>query len=225
MKTKVEPESMLVRYQDPTALPDLYELWVDDELGDHFFIPEGSRVEVIGDEVVVSPAPTPQHNGMVRDIVREIDRAAMLRPDFPWDADIGSGVSLVGARKGPVPDLSILDKQMALAVRRDRVKKLVADQVELVVEITSPRNATTDRRPAARSLKNKWNLYSASGIPYYLLIDRDPKVARTFLYSIPDEESAAYLHEESWKFSETVHLPEPIDLEIPTVHWNTWDEC
>ncbi|WP_169813978.1 Uma2 family endonuclease [Actinomadura kijaniata] len=216
--------TVTLHYRDPEAFPDtLFNLWANDRLDDFFPVPEGSKVEVVEGEIIVSPAAPPEHNGFVADIIDSLGDARRDQPDFPWGYDVGSGLVLVGTEKGFVPDLTVLDRQAALSVRRTRAKKLVSDEAEMVVEITSPGNADTDRRPRTRRNDNKWNSYAASGIPYYLLVDRDPKVARVFLYSIPDEATAAYLHEDSWAFGETIRLPEPLDFEIDTELWEPWE--
>jgi hypothetical protein len=102
---------------------------------------------------------------------------------------------------------------------------LVPDQVELVVEVTSYSNAANDQQPTGRGQgTNKWNGYAGAEIPYYLLVDRSPKVSRSILYSIPDQKLGAYLHQESWAFGETIHLPDPFDLELGTTEWKPWDE-
>ncbi|MBW8486254.1 Uma2 family endonuclease [Actinomadura parmotrematis] len=215
-------DTLRITYLVPTDAAQVYDLWVDDALDGLFPFPEGSRVEVVEGEVVVSPAPSPAHNGIVMDVSREFHRAEILRPGFPWDVDINSGLTMTGSLKGFVPDLAVLDRDTLRRVRDGRVKKIVAEEVELVVEVTSPRNADTDRRPGARLPGNKWSCYAAVGIPYYLLVDRDPQAARSVLYSIPDEGTAAYLHEEEWPFGETVHLPDPFALDIDTTAWLPW---
>ncbi|GAA1534334.1 Uma2 family endonuclease [Actinomadura kijaniata] len=216
--------TVTLHYRDPEALPDtLFNLWVNDRLDDFFPVPEGSKVEVVEGEIIVSPAPVPEHNSFVISLIYAVRDAQRDKPGFPWGCDAGSRIVLMGTEKGFVPDLAVLDQQAALAVHKTKAKKYVSDEVEMVVEITSPGDADTDRRPRARRNDNKWNSYAASGIPYYLLVDRDPKVARVFLYSIPDEATAAYLHEDSWAFGETIRLPEPLDFEIDTELWEPWE--
>jgi hypothetical protein len=56
------------------------------------------------------------------------------------------------------------------------------------------------------------------------LVDRDPKVAQSTLYSIPSQSAAAYLHEESWGFGETIRLPDPFGVEIATTDWRPWSD-
>jgi Uma2 family endonuclease len=210
---------------DTSGLPDTpYNLWVRGELEEHVDAPEGSRIEIIGGEVVVSAAPSFQHNTIVEDIERILADAQRDRPDFPWVKSSGTALTLVGVGDGFVPDLMVLDRETYMAARLAKVRSLVPDQVELVVEVTSSSNANVDREPGRKHRGNKWNGYAAAEIPYYLLVDRCPKRACTTLYSIPDQSTAAYLHAESWEFGETVHLPEPFDIEINTSLWWRWDE-
>ncbi|TDC71045.1 Uma2 family endonuclease [Actinomadura sp. GC306] len=212
--------------EELSQLPDTpYNLWVRGELDDYVDAPEGSRIEIIGGEVVVSPPPEFSHNAIAGEINCAVIRARVLREGFTWKTDSGSGLSLVGVGEGFVPDLMVLDEEVFLAAWRSGIKRLVPDQVELVVEVTSYSNAKNDREPAGRrSARNKWNGYAAAEIPYYLLVDRSPKVARSILYSIPDQALGAYLHQESWAFGETIHLPDPFDIEIETREWKPWDE-
>lgn len=187
-------------------LPDTpYALWARGELDDHLHRP--FRVEVIGGEIVVSPAPTLEHGGIVQDIAESVVEARIGKPSFPWMCIQGTGLDLVGIRDGYIPDLMILDAESLREARRARARHLVPDQVEVVVEVTSP---------------TKGNGYARAEVPYYLLVDRDPKAARTTLFSIPDQGTGAYLHEDSWVFGETIVLPDPIGLEIPTAEWTSW---
>ncbi|MFI0483141.1 Uma2 family endonuclease [Actinomadura sp. 9N215] len=209
--------------EEVSLLPDTpYNLWVRGELDDHVDAPEGFRVEIIGGEVVVSPPPGLPHNAIAGDITLVFNRA--LGPDFPWRTDSGTGMSLVGIGDGYVPDIMLIDQEVYLAARRAGVRTVVPDQVELVVEVTSSSNAKNDQQPTGRAHRNnKWNGYAGAEIPYYLLVDRSPKIARAILYSIPDQALGAYLHQESWAFGEAIHLPDPFDIDIDTTEWRSWD--
>ncbi|MFB4297025.1 Uma2 family endonuclease [Actinomadura sp. NTSP31] len=209
--------------EEVSMLPDApYNLWVRGELDDYLDTPEGSRVEIIGGRVVVSPPPVFEHNAVIGDITMVFNRA--FGPDFPWRTDSGTGMSLVGVGDGFVPDLMLLEQEVFQAARRSRVRTLVPDQVEMVVEVTSRSNAQNDQEPSGKGRgNNKWNGYARAEIPYYLLVDRSPKAARSILYSIPDQALGAYLHQESWAFGETVHLPDPFDIEIGTAEWEPWE--
>ncbi|WP_171064584.1 Uma2 family endonuclease [Actinomadura soli] len=212
--------------EEVSLLPDTpYNLWVRGELDDYVDAPEGSRVEIIGGKVVVSPPPGLPHNAIAGDINYHLVRAHVLGTGYPWKTDQGTGMSLVGIGDGYVPDLMVIDEEVYLAARRAGVRTVVPDQVELVVEVTSSSNAKHDQQPTGRGRRNnKWNGYAGAEIPYYLLVDRSPKVARSILYSIPDQTLGAYLHQESWTFGEPIHLPDPFDIDIDTTEWRSWDQ-
>jgi hypothetical protein len=61
-------------------------------------------------------------------------------------------------------------------------------------------------------------------VPHYLLIDRDPRRLTATLYSTPDPDTGSYLGSREWTFGETISLPDPFSLEIPTDEWEPWDE-
>jgi hypothetical protein len=70
--------------EEVSLLPDTpYNLWVRGDLNDYVDAPEGSRVEVIGGKVVVSPPPGFPHNTIVGDINYALVRAHVLQPGSP----------------------------------------------------------------------------------------------------------------------------------------------
>ncbi|WP_158566824.1 Uma2 family endonuclease [Actinomadura craniellae] len=206
------------------VLPDTpYALWARGELDGHLDLPhERTRVEIIGGEIVVSPAPAFGHGGIVQDVVERVTEARLTDPAFPWRCVQGAGLDVVSVHDGYVPDLMLLDAEVFAAARRDDVLYLVPDQVELVLEVTSPSNAGNDRPGRDGRKRTKWAGYARAEIPYYLLVDRDPAVARVTLYSIPDPGAGAYLHRDVWDFGETVRLPDPFGLDVPTAGWRPW---
>jgi Uma2 family endonuclease len=211
---------------DRIVLPDSpYAMWLRGELDDYLHVPDSSTVEVIGGEIVVTAAPAFEHGGIVKDVFETFVKARFADPAYSWECIGGTGLDLVGIRDGYIPDLKVMEAEVYQAARRAGVRFVVPDQIELVMEVTSPSNAYIDRRPA-KDLKQptKWIGYAKAEIPYYLLIDRSPKIGQAFLYSIPDEGTGAYLHEESWEFGETIILPEQFGIEIATDHWQTRDD-
>lgn len=213
--------------QPAVILPDdAHSMWVRGELDEFLHVPDGHRVEVIGGEIVVSPAPLLEHGGVVHDITKALFRAAAADPDFPWEPLQVIGVDLVGLQDGYVPDLIVMDSADFAAARKAGVRCLVADQIELVVEVTSPSNAADDRRPPSggRPRITKWSGYARAEVPYYLLVDRDPKIAESTLFTIPDQAAGGYLHQESWGFGQTIVLPDPFDLRIDTADWFPWND-
>jgi Uma2 family endonuclease len=197
-------------------------MWVRDELVDHLHLPkDGTRVEVVGGEIVVSPGPTVDHNGMVRDIERGLFAAELTDSAFRWRSVQTTDLNLFEIGDGYIPDLIVLEADVLTEARTAKAKHLLPHQVDLVVEVTSRSNAVTDRRPdQKRAIGTKWSGYAHAGIPYYLLVDRDPKIANATLYVSPDRRSGTYTALRTWDFGETVRLPQPFGFDIIT---QTWD--
>jgi len=75
-----------------------------------------------------------------------------------------------------------------------------------------------------RERRSKWNGYALVEVPCFLLVDRDPKRLGVTLYSEPDSDAGMYTVSRTWEFGETVSLPAPFSVEIPTDEWEAWDE-
>lgn len=206
-------------------LPDSpYRMWLDGTLEEHLPIPDGSRVEIIDGEIVVSPAPVHRHNHVLRHIGGILYMRGATDDQYRWRDYQTAGLSFLSEECGYIPDLIAIDRDIAEDAHQGNARELMPDQIELVVEVTSRRSAKLDRPPTEENPgKGKWCTYARAEIPYYLLIDLDPDTARSTLYSIPDRGSAAYLHAESWPLGETIVLPDPLGLEIPTDTWLPWD--
>jgi Uma2 family endonuclease len=202
-----------------------YQMWFDEELQDYLHIPDdGTRIEIIDGEIVVSPAPQLHHALFCTVIADIITGARFEDPSYRWRCLNGAGLTFIAKENAYIPDLIVLDAEVMQEAWKHNFRYLVTDQAEMVVEVTSPSNAHSDRPPTGKKIgKGKWCGYARAEIPYYLLIDRDPAVSRITLYSIPDQASSAYLHEESWSLGETIVLPDPIGIEIPTDGWKPWD--
>ncbi|MFI0409712.1 Uma2 family endonuclease [Actinomadura sp. 3N508] len=208
-------------------LPDTpYNLWMQDELADVLDLPhDGTRVEIIGGEIIVSPGPDMAHNFIVQDIADAIAAARSQNPGFRWRCVSAQDLDLSDIHDGYIPDLCVLDKGIADQARRAQLKKARPEHLQLALEVTSPSTVHEDRLPGKRRVKpTKWSGYARVGIPYYLLVDRDPKAARTTLFSDPDTSKGVYSASVSWEFGEAVKLPEPFGLEIPTDIWEPWQQ-
>jgi hypothetical protein len=104
-------------------------------------------------------------------------------------------------------------------------RNLTAKEIGLAVEVTSESTAADDREPGRqRTRPTKWNGYAHEEVEFYLLVDRAPNRARVTLFTEPNPARGIYVGEKHWSFGETVVLPEPFGIEIPTATWMPWDE-
>ncbi|WP_369182947.1 Uma2 family endonuclease [Streptomyces sp. Y1] len=208
-------------------LPDSpYAMWVRGELGEYLRLPDdGTRVEVIGGEIVVSPAPVYAHGGILSDIQRGFERSWFLNNGFPWRVVQTINLDLVEIGDGYIPDMVVVHKDTDAEKRADDVLRLHPHDLELVVEVTSSSNARHDRRPMfGRQVKpTKWSGYARTGVPFYLLVDRDPRQPGVTLFGEPNKGEATYEVLGEWKFGESVRLPTPFDVEIGTDAWKPWN--
>ena len=123
---------------------------------------DGKRYEIMDGELIVSPAPTFEHQSVVTRFA-----AYLLRAE---DEDYGRAVVapvdvIFGRYRTAQPDLPF--------VRRERLSIIVRGKVrgvpDLVVEVLSPGTRRAD-------LGWKMTLYAREGVPYYWVAD---PVART----------------------------------------------
>lgn len=209
------------------TLPEpAYELWRKGELLQALGIKDDgrTRVEIIGGEIVVSPAPRYDHQGILFDIQRVFNRREFENPDYRWRTITGD-FDLKHAVEGYVPELIVLDVEELNALRTTHAQVSTAGQVALMVEVTSKSNAADDRMPGPkRERPTKWVGYARAGVEFYLLVDRDPRDARILLYTEPDLAAGTYGNELEWKFGQTVTLPAPFDIEIRTDGWEPWED-
>ncbi|MDH6113351.1 Uma2 family endonuclease [Kitasatospora sp. MAP12-15] len=210
------------------TLPDSpYAMWARGELADYLRLPDdGTRVEVVGGEFVVSPAPGFPHGGIVATIQRAIDGRGFVDPVFPWRTMQVLGLDLVEIGDGYIPDLLVFHADVEARGWSEGLRFLRPDQVELVVEVTSKSNAQNDRGPVfgRRQQATKWSGYARARVPYYLLVDRDPGRPGVTLFGEPDHLAGTYRTLSAWKFGDVVALPEPFGIEIPTELWRPWSD-
>ncbi|MGE7436581.1 Uma2 family endonuclease [Kitasatospora sp. NPDC001175] len=209
------------------VLPDTpYAMWVRGELEDYLHLPDGTRVEVVGGEIVVSPAPVYPHAAILDDIQRAVHYAQFSDPAYPWRVVQGINLNLIEVADGYIPDLAVVHADIDTQSRADDVLHLLPHQLELVVEVTSKSNADNDREPVfgRRTKATKWSGYARERVPYYLLVDRDPRQPGVTLFSEPDSASGRYGTAETWKFGDPVRLPEPFGVEIRTESWRPWSD-
>lgn len=220
---------MSVAFVEYPPFPDSpYEMWARGELGRYLGLPEGSRVEIIEGDIVVSPAARYNHNRIVLRIAYLIERARDIDPDFPWVAVIGTEVGEPSS-KGWIPDVAVMNRTRADEAGAADPVVIGPLDMTMAIEITSPSNANHDREPGPQHrqkngnrIKTKWTDYASSGVEYYLLIDRDPRVVRATLYFDPNPQTSRYESAIAWDFGEPIVLPEPFGVTIDTAEWTAW---
>ena len=210
-------------------LPDSpYEMWVRGELERYLGLPEGFRAEIIEGDIVVSPAARFAHNWFALSVIEAMTRAADADPAFRWVAIPNTGVGEPEAR-GWIPDVVVMDRSRAVEALAVDEGVLDPSDMAMAVEVTSPSNADHDREPGPQHrrrngnrIMTKWTDYASTGVEYYLLVDRDPRVARATLYFDPNRETSRYESAIAWDFGEPIVLPEPFGVTIDTAEWNAW---
>lgn len=134
---------------------------------DYQQLPEGAPYELIHGHLVMSPAPTPNHQIIQANlffelsrVVREEDRGRVVGP--PLDVRLGDATVLQ-------PDLVYV-----AAAHTDRIgEHAIEGPPDLVAEILSP-------APAHRDLTEKKRLYETHGVREYWVIDPDQRTVEVF---------------------------------------------
>ena len=202
-----------------------HDLWVEGRLLKELGIPDDkrTRVEIIGGEIVVSPGPLVEHAFIVSDVQDAFSRRRALEADFRWRTAQVIDFNLPRIGDGYIPDLIVLTADVFEAASNQHARSLTADMIGLVVEITSKATAADDRAPGRQRVRpTKWDGYAHEEVEFYLLVDRAPNKAVVTLYTEPNPARGLYLADQLWKFGETIMLPEPFGVEIPTENWLPW---
>lgn len=160
----------------------------------------GFRIEIIGDQIVMSPIPARKHAGIIREIEKQINAVE------PNGIGVGQNVTVEIEPGGQqyIPDLIGLDLE-----RFDEDEWLTAaSDTYFVVEVTSSDDGINDKDVKLKS-------YAWSGIPLYLLVDKKQHLC--FVYSGPS--GAKYRAVVEAPFGEPIRLPEPFGLDIDTTRF------
>jgi Uma2 family endonuclease len=186
--------ALTVGHDPGQSWDDLVQLW------DEMEWPEGSKVEIIEGIITVSPAPAPRHSVIAARIQR---RLYSVIPD-DWEIFQTQAIAVPSRLGMFIPDILVAPVQECT----DAETYLPAAVAELVVEVTSRKNARHDRvsKPAA---------YASAGIPLCLLVDRwAPEGPTATLYGEPQGD--VYRPLAAAKFGELLTIPAPFDLVIDT---------
>ncbi|MEV7188523.1 Uma2 family endonuclease [Kitasatospora sp. NPDC093102] len=158
---------------------------------------------------------------MLRDIHEWFFRAELRGEGSPWQVVQHVGVDLAEIGDGYCPDLIVVTAEVDLLARAED-RYLRPSEIGLVAEVTAHPSAHDDRRPESDKF-TKWSGYAWTGVPYYLLVDRDPQQPGVTLFGEPNRAEGTYEVLEEWKFGETIRLPEPFDVEVATDKWKSWE--
>ncbi|MFI8459002.1 Uma2 family endonuclease [Kitasatospora sp. NPDC085464] len=184
----------------PQMLPEEFE-----ELSRHLArTAEGIRPEFINGKLGVKPVPDGDHGRIVQWLLRICIQA---RPELYLH---DQGLKVQGYRGGFArPDGTLADAD-AFVGRGDWA---TTESVLMVVEVTSY-DSDTDRRDRVE----KPRAYAETGIPVYLLIDRDS--AEVTVHSQPD--GVRYESVRIVPFGRTVDLPDPVGIPLDTEPLKNW---
>ncbi|MFD3700702.1 Uma2 family endonuclease [Streptomyces sp. NPDC058646] len=131
-------------------------------LDDVLALPEDrtQRVELVGGQLMMSPAPGLPHQRASHRLHNLLERAAAAAGS---DAEVFEGINVIVPDGLLIPDLAIID----VAAAEESGVAVSARHVLAVVEIASPSTRVTDR-------KLKPSLYAAAGIEHYWRIELEP---------------------------------------------------
>lgn len=167
------------------------------DLADHIQVPAGHRVEIVEGNIVVSPTPQGRH---ARTTSKLRDALGPLVPEKLMMAEVVS-LSLPETEQRYIPDLVVLPEDVL-----DSAEWLFpAAEALLVVEVTSPGNSEVDRVQKLRG-------YARSGVPIYLLIDREDRTVSVF----SEPEGRIYRQHSQVTFAEPIELPAPFAGNLDT---------
>lgn len=155
-----------------------------------------TRYELLGESLVMSPAPGVRHQRASFRLHVALDAAARA---VGVPVEILEGVNVVLPSGLVVPDLVVAD---AGATADDPVTVDI-DAVQLVVELVSPGNSTMDR-------KVKPMLYAEAAIPHFWRLEFDP-APMLVIYEL---EGGRYVERAAALAGATTHLDAPFPIAI-----------
>ncbi|MEI5527504.1 Uma2 family endonuclease [Streptomyces brasiliscabiei] len=163
--------------------------------------PETVALEFVGGRIGVKKTADGNHGTIVAWLARRCMRS---RPDLDLCQDRGLRVET--SRRGRARPDAVLAPEAHFAGHGEWSDP---HGILMAVEITSY-DADTDRRDRHEKLA----AYGRSGIPLYLLIDRDS--CTVTVHSGPDRHVGGYRDVRTAKFGEKVCIPSPMNIELDT---------
>ncbi|MDX3070222.1 Uma2 family endonuclease [Streptomyces scabiei] len=163
--------------------------------------PETVTLEFINGRIGVKQVADGDHDTIVTWLAR---RCMQARPDL--DLYQGRGLRVETYRQGRAKPDAVVTPEAHFAGHGEWADP---EGALMVVEVTSY-DSDTDRRDR----HEKPAAYGQSGIPLYLLIDRDS--CTVTVHSGPDRQVGGYRNVRTAKFGEKVRIPGPMDIELDT---------
>ncbi|PVE14242.1 Uma2 family endonuclease [Streptomyces scopuliridis] len=161
--------------------------------------PETVRLEFINGKLEVKPVPDGDHGAIVMWLLRQ---CMQQRPELALYPEQGLKVETYrNGRARPDGALAPLDHFAGHG------EWAPADGVLMTVEVTSH-----DRDTDLRDRVEKRDGYAATGIPVYLLVDRDAE--KLVVYTDPYK--GEYQNRASHAYGATVKLPHPVSITLET---------
>lgn len=183
----IEPEPELDLVATRSAIEDL--------VGDR------TKVEILGGGIIVSPMARNIHlitvHALLRLLARTLPETYVVSERFEFDVD---------DTNNPQPDLAVVPFTVVQA--NLGAMSSPASEALLVVEVTSPSNAPSDRKWGL-----KYKAYAKGLVPIYLLIDayaQDGPSVTLFT----DPTGTRYRSETLVPFGKKLSLPEPFDAVV-----------
>ncbi|MFF5666211.1 Uma2 family endonuclease [Streptomyces griseofuscus] len=159
----------------------------------------GYRVEIIGDQIIVSPPPDGPHADVLTDFMAPFIAAGLHGSESRLVQGIGLWLP-TGAEDYAIPDLSLIDADY----RDHYTENNCYDPVcfRMLLEVTS-RNYRTD-------LRTKVNAYADAKVPVYVIVDR--KHQR--LHVLTEPAGSEYANHRVHAPGETVALPDSLGAKV-----------
>ncbi len=179
---------------DRASATDEHEPPKPEALLDSLELPPGFKAEIIEGEVVVTPAPSFEHESYFARLSHQINVSG-------WS--VSGNLGVLTPLGHFIPDLTVVPLDYW---ERDADESWQQpDGIAMVVEITSS-NPSNDRDSKRRG-------YAGANIPLYLRIDRQRK--ETVLFSEP--EKGDFATRSRRPFGEPVPLPEPFSFALEDI--------
>ena len=135
---------------------------------DYAQLPEGAPYQLIEGELVMAPAPIPDHQSVVLDLARALQEFVLARKlgrvlIAPIDV-------YLGPRNTPQPDVIFITRERLHIVG----DKKIEGAPDIVIEVLSPGTAYYD-------LRKKKRIYEAAGVREYWIVDLLEKSIEVFV--------------------------------------------